>query len=102
MIHLPATEERAECNTNYILYWNNVAPDLKRIVATIGGPQSGPPSSARALGILHLAINDPYFAIKPRNGTPTTYLTSSNSDPAFRLPDIGNAIGPRQAVAGAA
>jgi vanadium chloroperoxidase len=32
MVVLPPTEEPAEYNTNYILYWNNVALDLNRLV----------------------------------------------------------------------
>jgi len=103
MIVLPPTEEPAEYNSNYILYWNNVALDLNRLVTSIAGPQNGPPSAARALGILHLAINDAYFAIKPDpKGIATTYLTPNNSNSAFRLPDVGTANDPRLSVAGAA
>lgn len=103
MVVLPPTEEPAEYNTNYIFYWNNVALDLNRLVTSIAGPQNGPPSAARALGILHLAINDAYFAIKPDlKGIATTYLTPNSTNPAFRLPDVGTAKDPRLAVAGAA
>jgi vanadium chloroperoxidase len=105
MIVLPPTEEPAEYNSNYILYWNNVALDLNRLVTSnsINGPQNGPPSAARALGILHLAINDAYFAIKPDpRGIATTYLTPNNANPAFRLPDVGTANDARLSVAGAA
>jgi vanadium chloroperoxidase len=103
MVVLPPTEEPAEYNTNYILYWNNVALDLNRLVTSIAGPQNGGPSPARALGILHLAINDAYFAIKPDpKGIATTYLTPNNANPAFRLPNVGTAKDPRLAVAGAA
>lgn len=103
MVVLPPTEEPAEYNANYILYWNNVALELNRLVTSAAGPQSGPPSSARALGILHLAINDAYFAIKPDpRGVATTYLTLDNDNPEFRLPAVGSAIDPRLAVAGAA
>jgi vanadium chloroperoxidase len=52
-------------NMNYILFWNNVALDLNRLTHTVSGPQDGPPVSARALGILHLAIHDAYFGIFP-------------------------------------
>lgn len=103
MVVLPPTEEPAEYNSNYIFYWNNVALDLNRLVSSLSGPLSGPPAGARALGILHLAINDAYFAIRPDpNGVATTYLTPDNSDPALRLPPLGDATNPRLAVAGAA
>jgi vanadium chloroperoxidase len=103
MVILPPKEEPAEYNTNYILYWNDVALDLNRLVVSASGPLSGPPSSARALGILHLAINDAYFALKPDPaGLATTYLTLDNVNPDFRLPAVGSANDPRLAVAGAA
>lgn len=103
MTILPPTEEPAEYNTNYILYWNNVALDLNRLTAPPGSPQGGPPAGARALGLLHLAINDAYFAIKPDpKGVATTYLTPNHTNPALRLPDLGTATDPRLAVAGAA
>ena len=72
-------------------------------MTSIAGPQNGPPSGARALGILHLAINDAYFAIRPDpTGTATTYLTPDNPNPAFRLPAVGTANDARLSVAGAA
>jgi vanadium chloroperoxidase len=48
---------------NYVLYWNDVALDLVRITHTVSGFQSGPPLSARFLGILHLAMHDAYFDV---------------------------------------
>lgn len=103
MVVLPPTEEPQEYNSNYILYWNNVALDLTRLVTTLAGPQNEPPSTARALAILHLAINDAYFAVKPDPaGAYTTYLTPNSPDPANRLPDVLGAKDARQAVAGAA
>ena len=101
MVVLPPVNEPAELNDNYILYWNSVALDLNRLVATIAGPQNAPPAAARALGILHLAINDAYFAIHddPIN---TTYLKPDSSDPDTRLPPVMGAADARQAVAGAA
>ncbi|MCJ1411635.1 hypothetical protein MMC19_005726 [Ptychographa xylographoides] len=102
MVVLPPTEEPSEYNSNYILYWNNVCLDLTRLVNTIAGPQSEPPSSARSLGILHLAINDAYFSIKPDStGLATTYLTKG-TDPTTSLPDTDGANDAQQAVAGAA
>ncbi|SMR56010.1 unnamed protein product [Zymoseptoria tritici ST99CH_3D1] len=50
---------------NYIFFWNNVGLDLNRITHTNSGHQSGPPLSARYLGILHLAIHDAYLATFP-------------------------------------
>ncbi len=103
MVFLPPTEELSEYNSNYILYWNNVALDLNRLVTTLSGPQNGPPSAARALGILHLAINDAYFALKPDpKGVAGTYLSPNNPDPTLRLPSLLGAKDARMAVAGAA
>lgn len=103
MVILPPTEEPQEYNTNYILYWNNVALDFTRLVATLAGPQNSPPSAARALAILHLAINDAYFAVKQDlTGAYGTYLTPNSPDPVNRLPDVLGAKDARQAVAGAA
>ena len=105
---LPPTLEPPEYNSNYVLYWNSVALDLNRLVTSIEGttnnpppaaPANGPPSAARALGILHLAINDAYFAIKPPN---TTYLTANSTIPGAVLPDLDGATDARLAVAGAA
>jgi vanadium chloroperoxidase len=99
---LPPTEEPAVLNSNFILYWNSVALDLNRLVVSPSGPLSGPPAAARALGILHLAIHDSYFAIKPDSaGIIKTYLSPDNSNPEFRLPAVGSARDPRQAVAAA-
>lgn len=103
MVVLPPTEEPQEYNSNYILYWNNVILDLTRLVTTVAGPQNEPPSTARAMAIFHLAINDAYFAVNPDStGAYTTYLTSNSPDPANRLPEILGAKDARLAVAGAA
>ena len=104
MVVLPPTGEPVEYNSNYILYWNSVALDLNRLtVSLFNGPQNGPPSASRALGILHLAINDAYFAINPdKTGVAGTYLTTDNPDPTLRLPAVLGANDARQAVAGAA
>ena len=109
---LPPTSEPPEFNSNYVFYWNSVALDLNRLVTSIEGttnnpppaaPQNGPPSAARALGILHLAINDAYFAINPdKNGINTTYLSPDSPDPAAKLPAVDGATDARLAVAGAA
>ncbi|KAL9068826.1 MAG: hypothetical protein Q9161_005913 [Pseudevernia consocians] len=111
-IVLPPSSEPPEYNTNYVFYWNSVALDLVRLVTSIEGntnnpppaaPQNGPPSAARALGILHLAINDAYFAINPdKKGINTTYLTPNSTNPAAVLPALDGATDARLAVAGAA
>ncbi|KAL9632501.1 MAG: hypothetical protein Q9204_003763, partial [Flavoplaca sp. TL-2023a] len=55
----PTVGEPPEFNTNYFLYWNNVALDVNRLTTSLSrGPNSDPPSSARALAIFHLAIHD--------------------------------------------
>ncbi len=44
-----------------ILYWNDVALEANRVSHTNGkGEQTGPPLSARALAIVHLAMYDAY------------------------------------------
>jgi vanadium chloroperoxidase len=100
-IPLPQIEEPAEYNTNYILYWNHVGLDLNRLTHTVGGPQTGPPISARALGMLHLAIHDAYFALKPSLSF-GTFLIANAENPEYRLPALGSSNDARQAVAGAA
>lgn len=103
MVVLPPTEEPAEYDTNYVLFWNHVALDLIRLDASIGGPQGGPVLGARVLGILHIAINDAYFTLRPdKSGLATTYLTENASDSTFRLPDTQGSTDAENAVAGAA
>lgn len=49
-----------------ILHWNAVALDANRISHTPPlGEQLGPPLSARALAIVHLAMHDAFFSIQP-------------------------------------
>lgn len=99
---LPATLEPAEFNLNYIMYWNNVALDLNRITHSIAGPYGGPPLSARALSILHLAIHDSYFAIRTEMAQGiTTFLDPNGTNPLHRLPPVGIARDARNAVAAA-
>lgn len=102
MVVLPPqdpVDETSQYNQNYILYWNNVALDLNRLTVTLSGPQNGPPSAARALSVLHLAIHDAYFSIHPNSAG--TYLDPNASDATLRLPARGDAGDARQAVAGA-
>ncbi|KAM7188069.1 Phosphatidic acid phosphatase type 2/haloperoxidase [Naviculisporaceae sp. PSN 640] len=93
---LPKTSEPAIYNSNYILYFNNVALDLNRLSHSLpAAPQTGPALSSRVLGILHLAIHDAYFAIHPpAGGSFTTYLPE--------LPPLDGVSNARAAVAGAA
>ncbi|KAL9008954.1 MAG: hypothetical protein Q9173_005975 [Seirophora scorigena] len=101
---LPPTGEPAEFNRNYILYWNNVALDVSRLVTSIPfAPNSDPPSTARALAIVHLAIHDAYFGIRPdTSGAIKTYLIAGGSDPRTSLPTVPTNGDARLAVAGAA
>ncbi|EMD69654.1 hypothetical protein GGP41_001205 [Bipolaris sorokiniana] len=99
-IPLPRIDEPEEYNTNYVLYWNHVGLELNRVTHTVGGPQTGPPISARALGMLHLAVHDAYFAINP-SADILTFLTPNAENAAYRLPDLNGADDARQAVAGA-
>ncbi|KAL1798844.1 hypothetical protein ACET3X_002881 [Alternaria dauci] len=99
-IPLPRIEEPPEYNTNYILYWHHVGLELNRVTHTVGGPQTGPPVSARALGMIQLAVHDAYFSIKPSSFQ--TFLTCGADNPDYALPDLNGADDARQAVAGAA
>lgn len=55
-----------------VLYWNDVALEANRVSHTNGAKeQTGPPLSARALAIVHLAIYDAYVG-----ATPATALAS--------------------------
>ncbi|KAL8941759.1 MAG: hypothetical protein Q9211_001689 [Gyalolechia sp. 1 TL-2023] len=101
---LPPTGEPAEYNSNYILYWNNVTLDLMRLTNSVrSGPNGDPPSSARAIAIVHLAIHDAYFAINPdQSCEASTYLRSDDTNTSTRLPTPPENGDARLAVAGAA
>ncbi|PVH76506.1 acid phosphatase/Vanadium-dependent haloperoxidase [Cadophora sp. DSE1049] len=95
---LPNTLEPAGFNLNYVMYWNNVALDLSRITPSIAGPYGGPPLSARALLMLHLAIHDSYFAIHSEMAKGfSTFLDPNSTDPLHRLPPVGSATDARNA-----
>jgi vanadium chloroperoxidase len=100
-IPLPPTEESADFSRNYILHWNLAALDLNRVSHSVGGPQTGPPLSARTLGMVQLAVHDAYFAIHP-SSTFATFLTPNSEDAEYCLPNLNGADDARQAVAGAA
>jgi hypothetical protein len=54
-----------------ILLWNEVALEANRISHTNGqGEQAGPPLSARALAIVHLAMYDAYAGVDAAAGLP--------------------------------
>lgn len=88
-----------EYNANYILFWNHVGLEFNRLShkevnGQISGPYGGPPLSARALAILHIAIHDAYFGINP----PTDWKTYLDGD----LPPLNGANDAKVAVAAAA
>ena len=85
---------------NPVLFWNWVGLELNRLTHSIGGPKGGPVLSASALGMLHLAIHDSYFAIDTTSGH-ATYLVPSG-DMARQLPPVVAGSDPKQAIAGAA
>jgi vanadium chloroperoxidase len=77
-VKLPASKDDEDCITNkeygknHTLYWNYVGLELNRLTHTVGGPQAGPPISARALGMLQLAIHDAFsqFILLPTTSLP--------------------------------
>ncbi|WP_170149750.1 vanadium-dependent haloperoxidase [Rhodoplanes roseus] len=77
---LPKVEEEAGLNAYPVLYWNHVALEMNRITHSLGGPQTGPTMSSRALGLLHLAMHDAYFIALGHNQTsnPPTYLATTD------------------------
>jgi hypothetical protein len=83
-----------------ILYWNGVALEANRVSHSNGAEeQTGPPLSARALAIAHLAMYDAFVgADKASGGTGTDphYL------PAAELPTAKAGASPDAAVAAAA
>lgn len=75
MLILPKTEEDGALNSLPILYWNHVGLEMNRITHSLGGPQTGPTMSSRALGLLHLAMHDAYFGCL-RSAEYGNYLTT--------------------------
>lgn len=78
-----------------ILDWNGVALEANRVNHTNGQDQKevGPPRSARALALVHLAMYDAYAAVDSSAGLPP-YLPN--------LPPVPKGASARAAVAGAA
>lgn len=93
-----------EHNQNYILYWNHAGLELNRLThsKTVFGPQQGPPISARALRILHMAIHNAYFTIHSPQ-TPDSFTTFLKSEgTSLNLLDLTGISDVKQAIAGAA
>ncbi|MFN0053553.1 MAG: chloroperoxidase [Planctomycetales bacterium] len=77
-----------------ILLWNEVALEANRVSHTNGkGEQTGPPLSARALAIVHLAMYDAYAAVNTAAGLPPYFPG---------LPTAPGTASANAAVAGAA
>src|SRR4051794_36209032 len=70
---LPRREE-SKSMSDAILYWNNVALEANRQSHTINNnEQTGPPLSARALAIVHLAMYDACMGAIEAAGNPLPY-----------------------------
>ena len=86
--------------TDSILYWNQVALEANRVSHSNGAEeQTGPPLSARALAIVHLAMYDAFIGADDVSGDTSTdphYL------PAAELPTAKPGASPDAAIAGAA
>jgi len=66
-----------------ILFWNAVALEANRVSFTSGtNEQPGPPLSARALAIVHLAMYDAFAAVSGNPATLPAYLPSVPAVPA--------------------
>lgn len=86
------------------LYWNLVALDVNRLAHSLeGSRQGGPPMSARALGMVHLAMHDAWFGIVGAQPGFDTWLTRNGAPRSiFALPAVPAGADPRQALAAAA
>lgn len=79
---------------DYILLWNDVALEANKVSHTVSPKeQAGPPLSARALAIVHLAMYDAYGGVVASPALPP-YLPG--------LPPAPNGASPQAAVTGAA
>jgi vanadium chloroperoxidase len=84
-----------------ILFWNGVALEANRVSHTIDlGEQTGPPRSARALAIVHLAMYDAYAAVNGGAGGFPAYLPGLPVPVLPPTPDL--TLESQAAVAGAA
>src|SRR3954463_12445902 len=65
-----------------ILLWNEVALEANRVSHTYGpAEQAGPPLSARALAIVHLAMYDAYAGVINNPATLPRYISAPPSPP---------------------
>lgn len=80
-----------------ILYWNAVALEANRESHTVeNGEQRGPTLSARALGIVHLAMHDAFFAIE---GGHAPYMSLPENPPGTAVPRGDNTVAAVSAAA---
>jgi vanadium chloroperoxidase len=80
-----------------ILYWNAVALEANRKAHTVeNGEQRGPTLSARALGIVHLAMHDAFFAIE---GGHDPYMSLPENPPGTPVPPGTNTVAAVSAAA---
>jgi len=71
-----------------ILYWNDVALEANKVSHTDGkGEQTGPPRSARALAIVHLAMYDAFAGAKGNPADLPRYLPTLAAAPVDASPD---------------
>lgn len=69
-------EEGGHIEMDPILYWNDVALEANKVSHTNGrGEQTGPPLSARALAIVHLAMYDAFAGASGNPADLPPYLT---------------------------
>jgi vanadium chloroperoxidase len=69
--------------TDAILYWNDVALEANKVSHSNGkGEQTGPPLSARALAIVHLAIYDAFAGASGNGAGLAAYLPTLSAAPS--------------------
>ncbi|WP_213686210.1 vanadium-dependent haloperoxidase [Roseicyclus sp.] len=88
MLILPKIIEENGLNDFPVLYWNHVGLEMNRITHSLGGPHRGPTMSSRALGLLHLAIHDAYFAVlgHTQASSPPTWLPDGERPSSGAIP----------------
>ncbi len=101
MLVLPMAEGTAGLNAFSFFYWNHAGLEMNRATHSLSGPHGGPTMSSRALGLLHLAIHDAWFATLGHDdmSDPPTYLANADR-PA--LPAGVTSADAEDAMAGAA
>jgi vanadium chloroperoxidase len=80
--------------TDSILFWNAVALEANRVSHSdpAKGEQTGPPLSARALAIVHLAMYDAYAGVENNTTTFPRYLSAPASSTAGTTGTHGDAV----------